>query len=188
MGFRVEGDPDGLGNVNLLIDVQVANPVGMAQDRDAGVVLDKAHQRIGAAGNDQIHQAVELEQRQAFLAGRQQLQGLGRHRRGCQARPQGGEDGGAAAVGLTASLENGAIAGADRQGSDLHHRIGPGLKNHPENTQGDTQPLQDQAGVQLPMHLANTDRVRQLGHLAHPLDRPSQLLGIQLQAGHQRRR
>ena len=43
LGFGVEGDPKGLGNVNLLIDVQMADPVGMAKDGDAGVVLDKAH-------------------------------------------------------------------------------------------------------------------------------------------------
>ena len=111
----------------------MADAIGVAEHRNTGVVLDEAHQLIGAPRNDQIHQAIELEQGQTLLTGGEQGQGLGRHRRTGQAGLQGREDRRAAAAGLATALEQGAIAGADRQGGDLHHRIGSGFENHPQH-------------------------------------------------------
>ena len=145
LGFGIDGDRQGLVQVGGAIHIEVADAIGVAQHRNAGVVLDEAHQLIGAPRNDQVHQAIELEQGQALLPRGEQGQGLGRHRRAGQARLQGRQDCRAAAAGLAAALEQGAIAGADRQGGDLHHRIGPGFKNHPQHPQGHAQPLQHQA-------------------------------------------
>ena len=98
------------------------------------------------------------------------------------------EDGAAAAAGLTAALQDRAIAGANRQRSDLHHRIRTGLKNHTHHPQRHTEALQHQPLVQFPVQLPHTQGIRQLRHLAHAFNRRAELVGIELEACHQCRR
>ncbi len=55
-------DADALGglHVHLRVDVDMADAIGMAQDRDAGVVLDVRDQLVGAARNHlQTHTTVQ---------------------------------------------------------------------------------------------------------------------------------
>ena len=89
LGLAVDCHPQGLLEVGGGVDVQMADAIGVAQHRDAGVVLDEPHQGVGTPGNDQIHEPVELEQTQAFFAAGQQLEGGRVDGAGCQ-RPRGG--------------------------------------------------------------------------------------------------
>ena len=59
-GFGIEGDRDRLLQIRLTVYVQLANAIGMAQHRNAGILLHKAHKGIGASGNDQIHIALQI--------------------------------------------------------------------------------------------------------------------------------
>ena len=188
LGLAVERHPQGLGHIHLLVDVEVTDAIGVAENGDAGVVLDEAHQGVGTARNDQIHQPVEPEQRQALLAAGEQLQRLGGHGTGRQTPLQGGENRGTAAAGLAAALENGAVAGADRQRRDLHHRIGPRLEDHTHHPERHAQAFEHQPLIKLAVQLAHAKGIRQRRHLAHPLDRRGQLGRIQLQTRHQGRR
>ena len=185
LGFAVQRQAQGLLAIGGRIHIQMADAVGVAQHRNAGVVLDVAHQGIGAARNDQVHQAVQLQHGQALLAAGQHLQAGRGNSTGRQAFLDGGQDRLGAAGRLPASLEQGAIAGADRQGGDLDHRIRPGLKNHPHHPQGHRDSLQHQSRSQFAMHLAPTDRIGQGRHLAHPRDGAGQFGPIQFQPGQQ---
>ena len=185
LGLAVERQPQGLLQIGRRIHIEMTDAVGMAQHRDAGVVLDEAHQLVGAAGNDQIHQAIELEHGQALGPGGEQLQGLRIHGAGGQAALQGGMNGRTAATGLAAPLEQGAVAGANGERSNLHHRIGPGFEDHPHHPERHAEALQHQPIVEFGVKLAATERVFEGGHLAHPLDGAIKLGGIELEAGHQ---
>jgi hypothetical protein len=187
LGLAVDRHPQGLLQINGGIHVEVADAIGMAEHRDAGVVLDEAHQGIAAAGDDQVHEAVKLQQRQAFGAAGEQLQGRRIDAAGGEPGLQGAMDGGAAAAGLATPLEQGAVAGADRQGGDLHHRVGACLEDHPHHPQRHGEALQHQPLVEFGVELAATDRIRQGRHLAHPGDGGLQLGAIELQAGDQGR-
>ena len=166
----------------------MADAIGMAEHRNAGVVLDEAHQLVGAAGNDQIHQPVQLQQGQALRPGGEQLQGQGIHRAAGQAPPQGGMDGRAAAAGLAAPLKQGAVAGADGEGGDLHQGVGPRLEDHPHHAERHAEALEHQTVIELRVELAAAERIVEGGDLAHPLNGALELGGIELQAGHQGRR
>ena len=147
LGFGIQRHLQSQLKVGSPIHEQVADAVGMTKHWNPGVVLDEAHQGIGAPGNDQVHQAVELQQPQAFLPTGEQLEGVGVHRTGGQATAQRCMDGLTAAAGFAATLEQGAVAGANCQGGDLHHRIWPRLKDHAQHPQGHRQPLQHQPRI-----------------------------------------
>ena len=185
LGLAVERQPQGLLEVGGRIHIEMTDAVGMAQHRNAGVVLDEAHQLVGAAGNDQIHQAIELQHGQALRSGGEQLQGQRIHRAGRQAPLQGGMDGRAAAAGLAAPLEQGAVAGANGERSNLHQCIGPGLEDHPHHPERHAEALQHQPIIEFGMELAASERVFEGGYLAHSLDGAIKLGGIELEAGHQ---
>ena len=147
LGLGIQCHLQGQLKVGGPINKQVADAIGMTQHRNTGVVLDEAHQGIGTSGNDQIHQPIELQQPQAFLPAGEQLQGIGLHRTSGKATAQRCMNGLTAAAGLAATLEQGAVAGANCQGGDLHHRIWPRLKDHAQHPQGHRQPLQHQPRI-----------------------------------------
>ena len=74
LGLAIEGEPHRLLHIGSGIHEEVAEAIGVAQHGNAGVVLDVAHQGVGAPGDDQIHQAVEFQQRQALFPAGEQLQ------------------------------------------------------------------------------------------------------------------
>lgn len=80
----------------------MADPIGMAEHRDAGVVLDEANQFVAAPGDDQIHEAIQTQQRQALLTCGEQREGIGRHRTGRKTCLQGFHHGLVGAARLTA--------------------------------------------------------------------------------------
>lgn len=55
-------DHDSLRHVEVtgLVDVNVTHAVGMAQDRDLGVLLDVRHQGVAAPGDDEVDDVIEL--------------------------------------------------------------------------------------------------------------------------------
>ena len=188
LALAVHRHPNGFVDVGRRIHVEVAHPIGMAQHRNAGVVLDEAHQFVASPGNDQVHEAIETQQGQAFLTGGEQSQGIGRHRTGRQACLQGIHHSLIGAASLTAPFQQSTVARTDRQRGDLHHRIRPGFKDHTHHPERNGDPFQHQALIQLPMQLTTTQRVTEAGHLADAINGRRQLGVIQLQPRHQSRR
>ena len=111
----------------------MTDAVRVAQHGNAGVVLNESHQLIAAPRNDQIHQTVQPQQRQAFLTGGQRRQRIGDT--ALRSSPS-------LRASITASLVQRAsrILSASRHyGTDaegLHHRIRTGLKDHTHHSRG----------------------------------------------------
>ena len=76
LSFAVQGHTHSLGHIRCRVDKEMTNAIGMAEHGNSGVVLNEADQRIASPRNDQIHQAIEAQQRQAFLTGGQQGEGI----------------------------------------------------------------------------------------------------------------
>ena len=75
--LAIDSHGDGLIQVHLAIDIQMAYAIGVPQHRNPGVVLNELHQGIGSPGDDQIHQSFQLEQRQALFPTGEQRQDIG---------------------------------------------------------------------------------------------------------------
>ena len=100
---------------------------------------------------------------------------------------QGLQNRAATAVGLAPPFQDGAIAGANRQGRDLHHSIRTGLKNHPHHTQGNADALEHEPLIQGPVHLTLSQGIRQLRQLANAGNGPIELGAIELEPRQQGR-
>lgn len=55
----IHNDAAGLADVSSLVDVDVADAVRVAHDRDLSVLLDVGHQRIAAA-RDHLHTSYQI--------------------------------------------------------------------------------------------------------------------------------
>mmetsp|Transcript_22104 Transcript_22104/g.61356 ORF Transcript_22104/g.61356 Transcript_22104/m.61356 type:complete len:229 (-) Transcript_22104:879-1565(-) len=115
----------------------------MAQDRDLCVGLDVLHQRVGAAGDDEVDDVVQGKQVVDALAacheadqGRVDVwrQGLG----------DDAVEAGIGVCGLLAALEEEAVARADCQRSNLREGIWAGLKDDEANANGGGHPLKSE--------------------------------------------
>lgn len=58
--LRVDDDPGRLGDVEVLVEVDGADAVGVAKDRDLCVFLDVPHERVGASWDDKVDVPVLL--------------------------------------------------------------------------------------------------------------------------------
>ena len=93
----------------------------------------------------------------------------------------------ATAVGLASAFQDGAIARANRQGSDLHHSVGARFKNHPDHTKGNADALEHKPLIKGPVQLPLSEWVSQLGQLPYASNRPIKLGAIELETGEQGR-
>ena len=108
--LAVDGHPQRLGHIGRCIDIEMADAIGMAQHWNPGVVLDETDQLIAAARNDQIHQPIEAQQRQALLAGGEQRQGISRHGTAAQPVLQSLHHGLVGTARLAAAFEDGTVS------------------------------------------------------------------------------
>ena len=165
LGFGIQSHGNGHVDVHPLVHIEVANPIGVAQHGDAGVLLDGAHKGVGAAGHNQIHQLIQLEQGHDLLATGEQIQAVGVHGTPGQPLLQGCDNGLARIQRLPATLEDGAVAGANGQRRNLNHRIGARFKDNTQHPQGNGDPFQFQSCRQFPVQLTMSDGIGQGGHL-----------------------
>lgn len=64
--LRVNDDTRGLGRVGRCVEVGVAESVGVAHDRDLGLVLDGSHELGSSTGHDKVNELVLGEKRRNF--------------------------------------------------------------------------------------------------------------------------
>ena len=142
--LRLAVDREGhrLVDVGRPVDVEVADAVGMAQHRDAGVLLHEADERVRAAGDDQVDVAVERQQLHGLLAGGEQQHGFGLDRGAGQAPVDGVDDRPARPERLPAALEDHAVARLEGERGYLDDRVGAGFEDHRDDSQGTTDPGQ----------------------------------------------
>ena len=127
------------------------------------MIHDVAHEGVGAAGNQQIHQAFEGEQ----------LRNL---RMLCRMKETGGrqtafqstviDQGKKEPVGMEAfftALEDGTIPAFDTKRGDLNHGIGTRLENDADDTDGDGDLGQNQPLVQFALQQNLSGRIGECG-------------------------
>ena len=69
LGLAIDRNAQSLRTIDLLIHIQMANTIGMAKDRNSGVVLDETDQLVATPRNNQVHKTIEPEQSQALRSG-----------------------------------------------------------------------------------------------------------------------
>jgi hypothetical protein len=60
MYLGIQNTANGLLTIGILVNINVAEPVGMAQDGDLGMILYVLHQFLAPAGDDEVDELVLL--------------------------------------------------------------------------------------------------------------------------------
>mmetsp|Transcript_45625 Transcript_45625/g.126145 ORF Transcript_45625/g.126145 Transcript_45625/m.126145 type:complete len:389 (-) Transcript_45625:1916-3082(-) len=140
VGLRVDGDRDRLRAIRFRVNVQVADPVGMTEHRDAGVLLHVVYESLPTAGDHEVDQRIELEQLRYFVSA-----GHEPNYSAANAAATGSVDRvhhdavqrGVRMLGLAPALEEQPVARAQRQRCNLRQRIGAALEHHQQDANRD---------------------------------------------------
>ena len=164
----------------------MADAVGVAEHGDLGVVLDVAHQLVGAARDDQVDVAVEGEQLGDDVAGGDELDGAVGDpcpRQSVRDDPRNGDE----RLGrLLAALEDGGVARLDGQRGDVGDDLGTGLEDDEQHTDGAGDALEIEAVVEAGSEGDLADGVLEVPDVEDALEHvlPLALLA-QVETGHQ---
>ena len=145
--------------VGVLVQVEVAHAVAVAQHRDARIVHDVAHKCIGTARDDQIDLLVEAEHLAHILARGQQSRPARGQARRLAGRLQHGVKRRIGVQRLAPALEQHGVAALHAQAGDLHQRVRPGLEDHADHADGAAHAREDQPVRQLRAQLLMADGV-----------------------------
>ena len=128
-------DGAGHGRVGGLVDVGVAQALGVGEDRDAGLGLHALDQGAPAAGDDEVDEAARAEHGGDEGAARVRggLDGVFRQPRGAKAGAQGGEDGGGGVGAVRASAQDDGVAGLEAQPGRIRADVGAALVDHADD-------------------------------------------------------
>ena len=185
-GLGIDDDVGGQLGVGGGGQVDGAQAVGVAEDGDLGVLLDVAHQLVGAAGDDEVDVAVEGEQLRDGLARGDELDGgIGDLGLG-----QGvGDDGADDHEGfrrLLAALEDGRVAGLNGQSGDVGDYFGTSLEDDEQHADGAGHALQLEIVVQLGTKSDPADGILKVAHVQDALEHVLPLARLaQVEARHQ---
>lgn len=149
IGFGVVDDGQGKFGVDMLVDVDVADAVGVAEDGNAGVGLDVFDEGAGAAGDDEVDERREVEELGDLLAAEDEGDGVGRDGGGGEGFADDFDEGGGGALDLPAGLEEDGVAGLEGERSDLGDGVGAGLEDDGEDAEGDGDLFEVEAAVEL---------------------------------------
>ena len=132
----IDHDAHGLLDVSVLVHVDVADAVGMAHDRNLGVVHDVAHEGVGSSGDEKVHESEAVEEEGDVLA-RLDLVEATLGKAGVDGRRMDDlEEGLVGMEGLRTALEDGAVAALDAERRDLHERVGASLEDDADDADG----------------------------------------------------
>ena len=160
----------------------MADTVGMAHNRDSGVLHDILNELIGSPGNQQID---------GFIAMKQFVDRLPALHQGHKASGQACLDSGfvnnvkkspIGFSGFPAPLQDGTVAAFDAQGRNLYQCIRPGFKNDADDTDGAGFPLENQSLIQFPMKLDPEQRIRKADQAFQSLNHIIQFVVIKDQS------
>ncbi len=134
--LRLAVDRQGRGHrgLGVLVEVEVADAVGVAEDGDAALGLDARDEFLGTAGHDEVDELVEGEELGHLFprleGGQPTLRQAGREARGVDDAGQGG----VGARRLAPALEDDGVAALGGEGGHLHEGVGPRLEDHGHET------------------------------------------------------
>lgn len=159
LGIHDGGDGDFF--LIVLVDVDMAHAVRMAEDRDRGVRHDVLHECIRAARDEEVDGFVTFEELVDLIV----LLGLEQ-----RILRKTGSDGGlldqaeedAVGVGrFFAALQDGTVAALQAEGGDLYQRIGAGFEDDADDADGAGHTVEREPFVELAGERHAIDRIRQ---------------------------
>mmetsp|Transcript_1597 Transcript_1597/g.3658 ORF Transcript_1597/g.3658 Transcript_1597/m.3658 type:complete len:348 (-) Transcript_1597:465-1508(-) len=164
----------------------MADAVRVAEHRDLRVRLDVPHQRVGAAGDDEVDNVVQGEQLVHPLAGGDEVDECCVDIRS-ERLSDDAVQAGVGVCGLLPSLEQEAVARSDREGCNLGQGVWAGLKDDEADTDGRSHPLQDEAICDLHRTQGLPDGLLLLRDCPDADGELLDLLGLELEPLHERR-
>ena len=169
VSLRIDADGHRLALIGISIDINRAEPIGMAKNGNTSRLLDGLHQLIRAAGNDQVDPAIEIEHLPHLLSRRDELNRIRRHPiHLAESLLDDRDQGLVRSGGLPAALENDGVGGFKREGGDLHGRLGPRLENNADDSKRTAYPVEIKPLSEPRREGHLSDRVRQPGDVANP--------------------
>ena len=180
--FAVHTDADGLIGIGILIHIDMADTVGMPEHRDPAVVHNVAHERIAAAGDDEVNQFILLQHGGDILPGFQQLGTVRRQAAGFKRLPHDPAQDLVGAECFAPALQQDGIAAFDAKGSDLDERIRAAFENDADHADRADDAVKVQAFRDLGGNRRGTDRIRQENQGMQSVAYLFQLVRSELQA------
>lgn len=184
----VNDDLDGSFHVRVFVDIDVADAVGMAHDRDLCVVHDVLDKLVRSAGDEQVDVFFALQELVDLVVELGLKQAGGGKARRDDGLVDDLEQGAVGFGGLFAAFEDGTVSALDAEGGDLHHGVGSCLKNHADHADGNADALEDEPIVELPLQERAADRIRERLKQFNTLADVRQLFFIKDEALHDRGR
>jgi hypothetical protein len=108
----------------------------MAHDGHAGVALDRTHQLVAAARDDEVDEAVLIQQRGDLVARLHRLHEVARQARAAEGLGDEAREHGGRVRRLAAALENGGVARLDGERGNVHHDLGARLEDAEQHADG----------------------------------------------------
>mmetsp|Transcript_2547 Transcript_2547/g.9779 ORF Transcript_2547/g.9779 Transcript_2547/m.9779 type:complete len:349 (+) Transcript_2547:1992-3038(+) len=179
VGLGVDDDGGGFRGIGRRVDVDVADAVGVAQDRDLGRPLNAAHEGVRASRDDEVDELGRprvAQDRRDVLAALDERDGVRQllsSREGTRVVVSWGGGGGVEGVGddaaqararparLFAALEDEPAARSEREAGDLRQRVGPRLEDDEHDAERGRPLLEDEALREL---AAERDAAQRVGH------------------------
>ena len=183
----VHDDARGHLRVRVLVQVEVAHAVAVAQHRDARVVHDVAHKGVGAARDDEVDVLVEREHLAHVLARGQQPRPAHGQARSLAGLLQHGVKRRIGVHRLAPALEQHGVAALHAQPGNLHQRVRPGLEDDADHADGAAHAGEDQPVRQLRAQLLAADGVLHRRQRAQAREHVGKLRLVKAQALSDRR-
>mmetsp|Transcript_49453 Transcript_49453/g.155039 ORF Transcript_49453/g.155039 Transcript_49453/m.155039 type:complete len:244 (+) Transcript_49453:599-1330(+) len=168
-------DLNSLLDLSSLVDEDVADAVGMAEDGDVGVLHDVLYEGVGSPRDDEIDILLHLHHLCGLLPRGQESNNIRRGLARLEPVLDRRDDGPAASYRLPPALEEDTVTGLDPQRGNLNSSIGTSLEDDAEHTEGDSLPLEHEALIELPVELDAADRILELHQVPDTLDGVSEL-------------
>lgn len=137
LGLAVDDNAVDDVGIGGLVDVDVTDTVGVAENRDECVALDVLHEGVGAARNDQVDEVVHAEEGLDGFAAVDAADGAGGNAGVRERGVHGVENGTHGVFYFAAALEDNCVTGLDGERGDLGDGVGAGFEDDSEDAERD---------------------------------------------------
>lgn len=169
--------------VGVGVPIAVAIAIEMLESGDAALSHHPLDERLTSAWHDHIDQTMQTQHDAHRFSGLgwDQIDGLSGQTGGLQRILHHPGDAAGAGHAVAAAAEDHGVAGFQTEGSGVGGDIGAGLVDHPDHSQRNGDPADDQSVGSLPRRQLSPDRVGKLGHRKQALGYPLYALRIELE-------
>ncbi|MPM40483.1 hypothetical protein SDC9_87127 [bioreactor metagenome] len=176
LGFCIKGNFYRLCQICFLVDVQMTNAICMTQNRNRGILHDIPDKLVGPAGYEQVDFLLHSQhQSNVSMAFHKQEPRIAQCRAAATSL-DGGNEFRIGSLSLPSPLENDAIAALEAERDNLYQGIGPGLKDHADDTYGEAHLFEQQAVIETPALQYLPNGIFQRGNLMQTKNDRSELI------------